>query len=467
MQGLSRSTNRENPENLVHRLVARLSRHILWDSLLLFAPPAAASIYIVVLLFRTDRLSQTAALALLLSTLGFAVFAVLLRRRPLLPSVRGAARLVDQKSGAKDHFLTLSTIDSASESSLFVKRLRLQAEGFLNRVELTRDFPYQVKRSGYWSVAASVVAAILIHLLMPLTQSPARYSAGTRERLRELAQQMEAKTDLRVLAKELEALAAKLEDPKTPPAEKQALAEKMEQKIQEQQKKEEQIDNQNLLAQASNALDGMEKQQQAAAGGEKQNNPEKAGGGIQSNAPQDGQGENKKSQSGSGEGKGESSAQLSQEKIDQGKSAQGNPKETGEQKNPGSEAKNNQTQPDPNQPSKDANKEKAGKTQGGSKEGAGKQQASAEPPPQGGPQADRFYNPGEGKEGLGGKGYVTVQLPEDVVADAKGESRITKESKNNRARAQIPVSNIPLPAHIPNAATEKQQVPIEYRGVIR
>jgi hypothetical protein len=26
---------------------------------------------------------------------------------------------------------------------------------------------------------------------------------------------------------------------------------------------------------------------------------------------------------------------------------------------------------------------------------------------------------------------------------------------------------VPLPAHVPNAAMEKQQLPIEYRGIIR
>jgi hypothetical protein len=43
----------------------------------------------------------------------------------------------------------------------------------------------------------------------------------------------------------------------------------------------------------------------------------------------------------------------------------------------------------------------------------------------------------------------------------------TKESKDNRIGAKVPVSNVPLPAHVPNAPTEKQQVPIEYRGIIR
>jgi hypothetical protein len=78
-----------------------------------------------------------------------------------------------------------------------------------------------------------------------------------------------------------------------------------------------------------------------------------------------------------------------------------------------------------------------------------------------------LHKPGEGKEGISGARYVTVQLPEDVAADSKGESRATKESKGSRARPQVPVSNVPLPAHVPNAPTEKQQMPIEYRGIIR
>jgi hypothetical protein len=463
MQLPPRPSNHEQPENVVQRLVAQLSRHVLWDSLLLFVPPAAALIYIIAVLFQADWLSQTAAVLTATLTLVLGAFAVLLRRRPLIPTVRLAARLVDQRSGAKDHFLTLATIDPATQPSMFLARLRSQTESFLHRVELKRDFPYRLKRSAYWSLGVSLIAAVLIHLLPPLAQS-ARYSATMTERLRDLAQQMAAKPDLRALAKELEAFVSKLDDPKSSREEKQALAQKMEQKIEERQKKEEQKDNRDLLSQAASGLEGLE-QQQAASGKDQQNDQQKGGGEIQSNAPKDGNGENKQSQGGSGESKGESSAQLGQEKMDQGKSAQANSKEQGQEKKQTGDATNNQ--PDPTQPGKDPNKEKVGKTEGGSKDGAGKQQASAEPPPQGGPKADRFYKPGEGKEGLAAKGYVTVQLPEEVVADAKGESRTTKDSKNNRTRTPIPVSNVPLPAHVPNAPAEKQQVPIEYRGIIR
>jgi hypothetical protein len=464
MQVLSRSSVAQGPENLVRGLFALLKRHILWDSLLLFVPPAAAVIYLLALLFQTGRLDQSAVVLAAIITLALGVAAVLLRRRPHAPTVHGAARLVDQKTGAKDHFLTLATLDPTAPPSPLLARLRLQAEGYLNRVELRRDFPYKFKRSSYWSIGVSLIAIVLMYLFLPVVPH-ARYAANVPERLRELAQQMAAKPELRGLSKELEALAAKLDDPKISPEDKQSLAQDMEQKLEEQQKKEEQKENRDLVGEAASALDGMEKQQQVASGQSQQKDQQK-GGGIQSNDPQDGQGENKQSQSGAGDSKSDSIAQ-SQEQMDQGKSAKANPKEPGSEKNREGDTKNNQDQPDPNQPGKDPNKEKASKTEGGSKEGSGKQRTSEEPPPQGGPQADRFYKPGEGKEGLAAKGYVTVQMPEELIADAKGESRKTKDSKNGRGRSQVPVSNAPLPAHVPDAPMEKQRVPIEYRGIIR
>jgi hypothetical protein len=62
---------------------------------------------------------------------------------------------------------------------------------------------------------------------------------------------------------------------------------------------------------------------------------------------------------------------------------------------------------------------------------------------------------------------VTVQLPEQVAGEEKGETSATKSSKGNRVGAKLPVSNAPLPAQIPDAPTEKQPMPLEYRGIIR
>ena len=457
------SSHREKPERLVRRLAARLSRHVLWDSLLLFVPPALALIYIVALFFQAAWLSARIAAAAAIAVAVLGGLAVYFRRRPLVPGMRTAARLIDRQSGAKDHFLTLASVDPANQPEAFLARLRRQAGGFLDRVDLKRNFPYRFKSSAYWSLGGSLLAASLIHLLLPLGL-PGRDAARETERLRELAQQMAVNADLRALARELEATAAQLDDPKLSAEEKQALARQLEEKIQDQQKKQEQKDDQDLLAQAASALSGHKPQD--AAGGQQEKEQQKGAGGIQSNARQDGQGQGKQGEGGSGEGKDESGAQLSQG-MDQGKSSQANNKERGQDKNPAGGEKDNQSPADPNQPDSDPDKDKPGKTQGGAREGGGRQQASADPPPQGGSPAERFYKPGEGKEGLKGAGYVTVQLPEEVVADTKGESRPTKDSKNSRTRTQIPLSNVPLPSHVPNAPTEKQPLPIEYRGIIR
>ena len=464
MPASSNRQARDRPENLVRSVTAKLRYHILWDSLCICIPPVAAAAYVVLLLFQTARLGESATIVseTLVGVLG--LWAIVRRYRPLVPNVSVAAQMVDQQAGAKDHFLTLSTLDPENCPPSLWSRLYRDAAGFVDRIEPRRDFPYKVKRSAYWSVGVSIAAAILIHFLMPLTL-PIAHSGTLQDQLHELAQELSAKPELRTLAQELETLAAKVGDPKTTREEKQALAQQLEKKIEEQQKKEEQKDSRDLLGQAASALEGME-QQQVASGNEQQKDQQKGAGGIQSNLPRQGQGESKQNQGGSGDSKSDSSAQLSPD-LQQGKSGQGNPKEPGLEKNQqqGDAQKNNQ--PDPNRPGKEQNKEQMGKTQGGSKEGAGREKASEEPPPQGAPPADRFYQTGEGKDGIKGARYVTVQLPEEIAADAKGESRTTKESKGGKARTQVPVSNVPLPAHVPNAATEKQQVPIEYRGMIR
>jgi len=359
----------------------------------------------------------------------------------------------------------LATLGRSAQPANFVARLRQETSGFGERVQFGRDFPYKVKQSFYRSLAVSTVAAILFHLLIPVAESVIG-PVSVQQKLRQVAEKMAEKESLKPLAKGLKALASKLDDPKATPEEKQAAAEELEKKIEEQKKKEEEKENRDLLSQAANSLKGLE-QQQSASGEEQKKDQDKGGGGIQSNAPQDGKGEGQqKSQGGGSDSKGEQSAQMSKD-MKEGKSAQGNPREKGDEKNQQSQGDSKSDQRDPNQPGKEQNNEKIAKNQGAAKEGAGKNQ-SPEEPPQGAPPAERFYKAGEGKEGIKGAGYVTVQLPEDVVADSKAEGKPTKEGgTRNRARPQVPVSNAPLPAHVPNAPTEKQQMPIEYRGIIR
>jgi hypothetical protein len=463
MQVISRLDHRERPENLVLRLVAQLSHHALWDSLLVFLPPVLALIYSVVVLSHAAWIGDLASLLVIAVALGFGVVGVLSRYRPLIPSVSSAAQLVDQRSGANDHFLTLATIEPMHSPASLVARLSQETAGFMERVELKRDFPYKLKRSAGWSVGLSLIAGMLVHFLVELAE-PRIQLVPIHQRLGGLAEKMSEKPGLNGLAKELKTLAAKLEDPKIDQKEKQALAQEIEKKIEEQQKKEAQQENRDLLGEAASALKGVEKEQSAASGQDQQKDQQKGGGGIQSNMPQKGQGDSKQNQGGEGQSKSDSTTQPSKD-MQSGNSTQANPKEPGQEKNQQSgDAKGDQ--PNPNQPGNEQSKEKIGKSEGALKEGAGKDKASEEPP-QGAPPAERFYKAGEGKEGIKGAGYVTVQLPEEVAADSKGTSRVSKESKGTRARSQVPLSNVPLPAHVPNAPAEKQQLPIEYRGIIR
>jgi hypothetical protein len=452
-------------ETLVGRLMARLGHHALWDSLLIFVPPVLLLLFALFSISQAAWVSLSAAIAIAIVTITLGVVAVVLRLRRALATAASAARLIDERTGAKDHFLTLATIDASVHAPSLIAQLRRQSDELAGAIELKRDFPYQLKPAAYRSVSGSLIAALLLYFLLPLAQ-PWLYPSSVQQRLRELAEKMAQAPRLKELSQQLKALAAKLDDPKVAPEEKQAAIQELEKQIAEQQKKQDEKNNQDMLAQAASEL--KDSQQQQSAGGQEQQKDQQSGGGnLQSNLPKDGQGEGKQSQGSGGEGKGESSAQSSKD-MQQGKQASGNPKEAGQEKNQlaQGDAKGNQPDPDPNQPGKDQNKNQPEKNQGSGKEGSGKNQSSEEPP-QGAPPSERFYKTGEGKEGLKGARYVTVQLPEEVAAESKGESAATKESKAGRARPQIPVSNAPLAAHVPNAPSEKQQMPIEYRGIIR
>jgi hypothetical protein len=403
---------------------------------------------------------------------------MLARYRRLVPSVPAAARKIDVLSGAKDRFVTLATIEPASCSTELLNRLRAEAAALQGRIELKRDFPYQLKRSFYLSLAGSLLVAALIHL------TPAAYSilhpAPVYERLRDLAEQMAQRPNLKELARNLQALATKLTDPQAVPQEQQTLIKEIqeqiarEQKHQEQGKTQEQQNPQeqnqqdrDLLGEAAATLKSLEQQ---SGNGQGQQQEQAAGSGsIQSNLPQDGQGENQSSPGGDGQGKGDVNAQMHKD-MQQGKSAQGDLK--GDAQKPGGE-KNSQTkgdtkgnEPDPGKPGADKNTQTQAKAAPKEAEEKGGKGKISEEIPQGPAPGDRM-GAGPGKDGLKNARYVTVQLPEDVPADAKGESTGTRDSKGNRVGAKLPVSNTPLPAHLPDAPAEKQQMPLEYRGIIR
>jgi len=452
--------SRDSPEQWVGRLVAQLRNHALWDSLLIFSPPLLVAIYLAVYLYRGAWIAPITFLLLSGAVIGVGLLAVVVRTRPLIPSVRSAARLVDEKTKAKDRFLTLATIDVGLWPAALVGRLRREAATLLERIDFRREFPYRIKRSFYWSFLVSLIAAALLHLSMPLMGS-SRRQAPAYEKLSEVAEKMAQRPPLSALAHNLRTLAMKLEHPNVAEQEKQMLIHETLEQVEKQQKTEEEKENRALLGEASSTLQGLEQQ----SGRSQQKDSEKGDGGAQSNPSQEGQGEGKQSQGG-GDSKGELNAERSKD-MQQGQGARGDPKEQGKEKKQQSQRDGKDNQPDPsNKSDKDTGKELTGKTPGGSQEKLGR--SRSEEIPQGAPPAERFYQPGEqGKEGVKGARYVTVQLPEELAADSKGEGAISKPSKETRAYPKAPVSNAPLPAYVPDAPTEKQQLPLEYRGIIR
>lgn len=456
MQGYVGKQENGSPEDFVGRLARRLRNQVVWDSLLTLSPPLLAVLYLVAVLYRASWMPALPLLLLASAVIIIGLLAVILRFRPRLPSLPAAARLIDEKATAKDRFITLSTIRSSPSSEAMLVRLRREAMGMLGRVEIRRDFPYRLKRPFYWSAIGSVAIILLVHLLLNGTLM--KPGVSPQQRIRDLAEQMVQRPPLAEIARGLQSLADKLDDLQVASVEKQSSIQEMQKQIKLQQDQEKERDNQDLLSDASSALTTL--QQEA---GESQQQQQKEGGGVQSNAAQEDQGEAKQNQGGGGETKGELSAQLNPEMKD-GKSAQGDPQDSGKQK-PGDQKERKANQPAPSNPEKTTD-ESAGKMKESSEGRSGKNRSDEMP--KDGPPAERYRQPGEqGPEGVKGAKYVTVQLPEEVAADSSGATTSSKDGKESRNRPKLPVSNMPLPAQVPEAPAEKQRMPLEYRDLIR
>jgi hypothetical protein len=462
MEALKERAQRGSPEQLVYRLVKKLSYHVFWDALLIVLPPLIVVLYCLFYLSFSSWLSPFSAVLLASAALMLGALAIVIRYRPNVPSLRVAARLIDERTAAQDRFLTLATLQPSPDTAFFVSRLRWEAAGLQSRIALKREFPYRIKRPVYSSVLASLIAGLLFHLLLPLAHSTLRPQPA-HERLRELASQMASRPNLKEIARALHTLIPKLEDPKTPLQEKRDLAQAQRKKIEEQEKNQTQKQDRDLLSEAAGTLEGIEKQ---AGAGEHRKDQENGAGGIRSNVPQQGKGEGQQSEGSGGDGsKGEQNAPSKSEMHD-GQMAQGKLNQEGKEKHQGEKSGGNESQPDPNNSSKDQSKQGPGKadSSGANQDGQNKvpEEIPQTPPP------ERFYKPGEGGySGIKGAGYVTVQLPEELEAQGKGSGQKKDAKSGKSAGSQVPVSNVPLPKHVPDAPSEKQQMPLEYRGIIR
>jgi hypothetical protein len=461
MQASRKKIARGVPEQLIQRLVRKLTYQVLWDALLIFLPPLAAILYFLVHFYLHGWLSLSSAALLGFLALGVCAVAIVVRYRPNVPSRRAAARLIDDRAGAQDRFLTLATLQPSPAAASLLARLRLEAAGLQSRIALKREFPYKIKRPVYLSLVVSLIAVLLFHLLLPVAHSTLR-APPAHERLRDLAQQMTARPNLQEIARSLKDLATKLEDPKVLPQEKQERAREERRKVEQHEKQEAQKQDRDLLSQAAGTLEDVEQQSGA---GERKKDQEGGGGGIQSNLPQQGQGEGKQSQGSGGDSQGGKDAQSDRDLKD-GKMARGEPKEQGEETAAGDTNGGKAEQPQSAQSPNQSKNDRPGTKDGPGADGDGRNKVTEEIP-QTAPPVDRFHKPGEGGyQGIKGAGYVTVQLPEELTADGKGSQRQSSKSAKP-ATSQLPVSNVPLPKHVPDAPAEKQQMPLEYRGLIR
>ncbi|HWP58930.1 MAG TPA: hypothetical protein VNL14_13640 [Candidatus Acidoferrales bacterium] len=437
------SQPQQAPERVVELIAARLKRHRSWDWGLALLPLAAALLYVPIFLHAAGFIGLESALlasaAVLAATLLLLV-AVAAKSRPARARV---ARLIDSKVGGKERFLTLATSDPARLPPSLRDRLRAQASGLVQRLNVKVHFPYRVKRSFWLSLAAGIAFLVLFHLFFELYLR----AGGRAEALAELAQGLAQDSRLAGFASRLEALLRKLEDPNLKPEEKQSLIEQMRQQIGEEKASQQDRSTKESLERAERALEGLERGSENKGQGE-------GGGGIGTNLKQDGAGEGKQSK-GDGEGRGERAALAQKEKQD------GNPMKPskGEEKEPrqaGKGAGESQKQ-EPN-----TRRESEGAERG---EMAGKGGKTREGEVPSGPEPERFKRPGEqGDKGLRGAGYVTVELPDEgggFLKSGRGEGK-------KAPRRNLSVSNAPLPpATAAGGAQETQHVPLEYRGLIR
>jgi hypothetical protein len=441
--------HRVAPEKAVDVVSGRLKRHRLWDFALVLLPPLAAFFYLPFFLHSLGVIEWQTALLLTAGVFALGLLALIgAQARRGLPA-RWVARLIDARVAGKDRFLTLATIDPARYPASLHERLRAESAGLLQRLNLKLAFPYRIKRSFWGSAASCIVVLLLFHLFFYLYSASAPGSAA--QKLQALARDLRQNPRLAPLANNLAALLRRLEDPQLKPEEKRSMIEQMRQQIAEQKRasKPEEAATKDSLQRAEEALEGLEKGTQGNQKGE-------GGGGISADLQQKGAGGQEKESKGSGgEGQGEQAIMSQQERQD------GKPMKPtkGEEKGPsqGGRGQGESQKQDPN-----AKAENEG-AQRGETEGKGGTTREGEVPS--GPTPERFQQPGEqGEKGLRGAGYVTVELPEVETTVSKSGRGETKKMP----RANAPVSNVPLPpASGPESAREKQQLPLEYRGLIR
>ena len=435
------------PEKLMQRLLGRLKRHALWDSLLMLLPPLGVFVYLGAFLYWSAFLARGTVIGAGVAVLGTALALGVLRHRKRSFSLRFAARLMDIKAQAQDRFLTLASVDRLSCRSFLLVRLQEEAVGLLHRIDWRRDFPYRLKRSFMGSAIASLIVFILFQILLELWfffNSEAR----TANELAILARELARLPALSELARDLNAVAVEIKKEKgTANAQKESQIQELLRRVEEHLRTgSQQGAGDALLAQTANALRelaGGSGQRQGASGGE-----------LKSDMATGGKGTEEKS-SGTGDGDREGQTAGVSERLTGGR-AETKGTEMARRESDQVKSDKPQLQPGGGRESEGGGRGDLGRSGG---------RSTQEEIPRGAPP-ERFFKPGEqGDRSIKDARFVTVQLPEAEAEASGGEGG--SEAKRV-LRPKVSISNVPLRRpHAPEASPEKQSLPVEYRELIR
>jgi len=437
----------ELPEKLVDRLLVRLKRHALRDSLFSYFPPLIVFSYIAGFLYSFALITLQTLIIVAAAVLVVALLITILRPRPNALSLPLAARMVDRRVEGKDRFVTLATIDPSMHPPSLVSRLRREANRLLHRIDIKKDFPYRVKGTSWASWITSLVVVLLFHSLLQTTSLFTPQATS----LKELVVKLSQVPQFSELARSLEVMEARIQKEDLAGEEKRALIQDRLEKVRNQLAVEKQNrgSRKELLSQTADSLRGMEQ--------DLDKGQEKGSGELKTDLPEEREGEGKEStnedgREGQGQSKPSGSDDLKREETVQEKIQEAGRKQGDRDKGTRDRVKGQE----------ETGREIAGLAKGDlQREGT---QSRGDEIPRG-PVPERFLKPGEqGEVGIKGARFVTVQLPEEETESRSGEG----PGKRRKLRSKISVSNVPLRRpDTPDAIIEKQPVPLEYRGLIR
>ena len=470
-----------DPYSLIERTALRARRRKRLEVLLPALPPAVALAGASFFGRLPVEIAVAAAIALAFLSLHVAALTV---------GKGSAGTLLDRELRAKDHFLTLATLENEAPSDL--RSVVESGAAALATGSADPRLPVPRRRPMVVSLLLSLLGFLFLWVLPDLP------SAATGDPLERIAAELEASADPsdRALANELRAAVKALHDPSLSAAEKRQKAEEVIAKID----KADQDTAQRSAAGSSGGKQGGRGKAESASG--EGSGGSQKGGGVGGNGQQPNQ--QAEGQGGSGTGaRGDARNQLSKVAGELGgeqkesKSAEGkkegqnNPQPSGGGiKGPESGAKQRQQDGTGNQqsgtnPNKPGNEQKPSgdaaqgeakqpraeapqaKAQGASNRGQGGEGGNAgqKPSPSAdGKPAERYYKPGEGPGGsrVGDGRYVRVRVPEE--GKAVGTEIVAGPGE---VAPETPYGNAPLPsAGAPGEVTVDQPQPLEYRDAL-